>query len=142
MNTEHTLAIVKPDGVGKRLIGEVISRYEKEGLEIVALRMIKLSKREAKGFYAVHSDKHFFDSLTDFMSSGPVVVAVLAGENAISRNRQLMGATNKKEAAEGTIRRDFADGIEQNVVHGSDSPENAAIEINYFFPGIQLVHTS
>ncbi|MEZ4703943.1 MAG: nucleoside-diphosphate kinase [Bdellovibrionota bacterium] len=142
MKTQYTLAIIKPDGVGKRLIGEVISRYEKEGLEIAALRMVKLSKREAKGFYAVHSDKHFFDSLTDFMSSGPVVVAVLRGEDAIARNRKLMGATNPKEAQEGTIRRDFADGIEQNVVHGSDSPENATIEINYFFPGIQLVHTS
>ena len=130
---ERTLSIIKPDGVKKGLIGEVIGRFEKAGLKIAALKMIHMSKKEAEGFYAVHRGKPFYGSLTDFMSSGPCVVLILEGEKAISRNRELMGATNPAEAAPGTIRADFAESVEANAVHGSDSPASAVREIGYFF---------
>jgi nucleoside-diphosphate kinase len=136
---EKTLSIIKPDGVSRNLIGDVIGRLEKEGLKIGAMKMIQMSKAQAKGFYKVHEGKPFFESVTDFMSSGPCVVMILAGENVIVRYRELMGATNYKDAAEGTIRRDFATDIEKNVVHGSDSPENADIEINYFFNALEIL---
>ncbi len=135
---ERTLSIVKPDGVEKNVVGEVISRFEKNGLKIVALKRIKLTKADAEGFYAVHKERPFFGSLTDFMSRGPVVVLVLEGENAIAKNREIMGATNPQEAAEGTIRKDFASNIEENTVHGSDSPESAETEINYFFNALEV----
>ncbi len=135
---ERTLSIIKPDGVARGLIGEVIKRFEKEGIKIVAMKMLQMSKKEAEGFYEVHKDKPFFDSLTTFMSSGPIVVMVLEGENVIQKNRDLMGATNYKEAAPGTIRADFATDIEKNVVHGSDSPENAQKEIAYFFSKLDI----
>ncbi len=135
---ERTLSIIKPDGVARGLIGEVIKRFEKEGIKIVAMKMLQMSKKEAEGFYEVHKDKPFFDSLTTFMSSGPIVVMVLEGENVIQKNRDLMGATNYKEAAPGTIRADFATDIERNVVHGSDSPENAQKEIAYFFSKLDI----
>ncbi len=130
---ERTLSIVKPDGVRKGLVGEVIRRFENAGLRVAALKRVKLQKGEAEAFYAVHAEKGFFQSLTDFMSSGPVVAMVLEGEGAIKRTREIMGATNPKDAAPGTIRADFAEEVEQNIVHGSDSPENAAIEISFFF---------
>lgn len=139
---ERTLSIIKPDGVEKNLIGEIISRFEKNGLGIAALKMVKLTKQDAEGFYAVHRERPFFGSLTDFMSRGPVVVLVLEGENAISKNREIMGATNPAEAAEGTIRKDFASNIEENTVHGSDSPESAEFEINYFFNALEICGTS
>lgn len=135
---ERTLSIVKPDGVSRQLIGEVIRRFEKNGLKVVAMKMIHLKKEEAEGFYAVHREKPFFDSLTDFMSSGPSVVMVLEGENAINKTRELMGATDFREAQEGTIRREFATSIERNVVHGSDSKETAAFEIAYFFNQLEV----
>lgn len=135
---ERTLSIVKPDGVSKHLIGEVISRFEKEGLRVIALKMVKLSKTEAEGFYAVHRERPFFPSLTEFMSSGPCVAMVLQGENAISRVREIMGATDPEKAAKGTIRRDFASNIERNIVHGSDSPESASFEICYFFNCLEI----
>lgn len=138
---ERTLSIIKPDGVEKNVIGEVISRFEKNGLRIAALKMIKLTKEDAEGFYAVHRERPFFGSLTDFMSRGPVVVLVLEGEDAISKNREIMGATNPEEAAEGTIRKDFATNIEENTVHGSDSPESADFEINYFFNALEICGT-
>ncbi len=136
---EKTLAIIKPDGVERGLIGEVISRLEKAGISIVAMKMIRMTKSQAEGFYAVHKDRPFFDSLTSFMSSGPVVVMVLEGEDVIKRYRKIMGATNYKEAEEGTIRRDFATEIERNVVHGSDSTESAEFEINYFFNSFEIM---
>jgi nucleoside-diphosphate kinase len=136
---ERTLSIVKPDGVGKNIIGKVIDRFESNGIRVVAMKMIHMTKTQAEGFYAVHKERPFFGSLTDFMSSGPAVVMVLEGENVISKNRELMGATNYKEAAEGTIRKDFATDIEKNVVHGSDAPETAAFEIGYFFNAFELV---
>lgn len=136
--SQKTLSIVKPDGTGKNLIGEVINRFEKAGIKVAALKMIHMSKEQAEGFYAVHSDKPFFSSLTDFMSSGPAVVMVLTGEKAISKVREIMGATNPEEAAEGTIRKDYADNIEQNIVHGSDSPESAEYEIGYFFNSLEI----
>ena len=139
---QQTLSILKPDGVRKRLIGEIVARIEKAGLHIAAMRMTHLSKREAEGFYAVHSDKHFFDSLTDFMSSGPVVVMVLQGEDAIKKYRDLMGATNPKEAADGTIRKDFASDVEKNMVHGSDAPETAEKEIHFFFQDLELLRSN
>lgn len=139
---QETLSIIKPDGVRKRLIGEILRRFEEAGLIIAALRMETLSKREAEAFYAVHSDKHFFDSLTDFMSSGPIVVSVLRGENAIAKNRELMGATNPKDAAPGTIRQSFAGDVEKNIVHGSDSAENAKKEINFFFGDLQILRSN
>ena len=130
---ERTLSIIKPDGVSRGLIGEVIKRLEKNNIAIVAMKMIYMTKKQAQGFYAVHRERPFFASLTDFMSSGAVVVMVLEGEGVIAKYRKLMGATNYKEAEEGTIRREFATNIEKNVVHGSDSPESAEFEINYFF---------
>ncbi len=135
---ERTLSIIKPDGVSRSLVGNVVGRLEKEGLKIRAMKMIHMSKAQAKGFYKVHEGKPFFESVTDFMSSGPCVVMVLEGDSVISRYREIMGATNYEDAAEGTIRRDFATDIEKNVVHGSDSPENAEIEINYFFNALEI----
>ena len=135
---ERTLSIVKPDGVGKNLVGEVLRRFEEKGMSIVALKMIHLSKEQAEGFYQVHRERPFFSSLTDFMSSGPCVVMVLEGDGAISRVRAIMGATNPEEAEPGTIRKDFASGIEKNIVHGSDSPESAAYEIGYFFSELEI----
>jgi nucleoside-diphosphate kinase len=135
---ERTLSIIKPDGVSKGLIGAVIGRLEAEGLRIVAMKMIRMTKREAMGFYKVHEGKPFFESVTNFMSSGPCVVMILEGEEGISRYRKVMGATNYKEAEEGTIRRDFATDIEKNVVHGSDSVETAEYEINYFFNALEV----
>ncbi len=135
---ERTLSIIKPDGVAKGLIGEVIKRFEGAGLKIVAMKMIHLSKKEAEGFYAVHRGKGFYDSLTDFMSSGPCVVMILEGPKAIAKNRELMGATNPKDADPGTIRRDYASSIEQNIVHGSDGPETAAFEMGYFFNALEI----
>ncbi len=135
---ERTLSIVKPDGVGKNLIGEVLRRFEEDGISIVALKMIHLSKKQAEEFYHVHRERPFFSSLTDFMSSGPCVVMVLEGDEAITRVRDIMGSTNPEEAEPGTIRRDFASGIEKNIVHGSDSPESAAYEIGYFFNQLEI----
>ena len=135
---ERTLSIIKPDGVGKGLIGEVIKRFEGAGLKIVAMKMIHLSRKEAEGFYSVHRDKGFYDSLTNFMSSGPCVAMILEGPQAIARNRELMGATNPKEAAAGTIRREYASSIERNIVHGSDGPETAAFEMKYFFSALEV----
>ena len=136
---ERTLSIVKPDGVRKGLIGEVIRRFEKEGIRIAAMRMIRLTRGEAEGFYAVHRDRPFFGSLTEFISSGPVVVMVLEGDGVIARNRRLMGATDPEKADKGTIRADFAHNVEQNIVHGSDAPETAETEIRYFFSDLDLV---
>ena len=138
MALERTLSIVKPDGVSRNLIGEVYRRFEQAGLTLVAARMLQLSQREAEGFYAVHRDRPFFRDLVRYMTSGPVVVQVLQGDNAITKNRELMGATDPKKAAKGTIRADLAISIEQNVVHGSDSPETAAFEIGYFFATTQI----
>jgi nucleoside-diphosphate kinase len=136
---ERTLSIIKPDGVSRNLIGEVIKRLEAEGIEITAMKMIKMSKDQAKGFYSVHKGKPFFESVTDFMSSGPSVVMVLEAADVIRRYRKLMGATNYEEAEEGTIRREFATDIEKNVVHGSDSEESAQFEINYFFNALEIL---
>jgi len=136
---EKTLSIIKPDGVSRNIIGEVIRRLEENSIKIIAMKMLHLTKAQAEGFYAVHKERPFFGSLTEFMTSGPVVVMVLEGENVIQKYRELMGATNYKEAAEGTIRKDFATDIEKNVVHGSDSPETAAFEISYFFNNFEIV---
>ena len=136
---ERTLSIIKPDAVKRGLIGEVVKRLEQNQLNIVAMKMIHMTKDQAKGFYAVHRERPFFENLTDFMSSGPAVVMVLEGDNVIARYRELMGATNFEEAAEGTIRREFATDIEKNVVHGSDAPETAAFEISYFFNSFELL---
>jgi nucleoside-diphosphate kinase len=133
MGVERTLSIVKPDAVARNLIGEIYCRFEKNGLVIVAARMMRLTEQQAKGFYAEHEGKPFFDDLVAYMTSGPVVVQVLEGENAITRNRELMGATNPAEAASGTIRADFAESVEANAVHGSDSAASAEREIAYFF---------
>lgn len=135
---EKTLSIVKPDGVKKNIIGDVVSRFEKNGLKVVAMKMYHLSLKEAEGFYAVHRERPFFGSLTEFMTSGPVVLMALKGENAILKNRELMGATDPAKAAPGTIRKDFADSIESNIVHGSDAPETAAFEIGYFFSALEI----
>ena len=135
---EQTLSIIKPDATKAGNIGNIIARFEAEGLRIAAMRKVHLSKREAEGFYAVHSARPFFGELTDFMSSGPCVVMVLEGENAIQRNRKIMGATNPAEAAEGTLRALYASSIGENAVHGSDAPETAAVEIAYFFRGTEL----
>jgi nucleoside-diphosphate kinase len=135
---ERTLSIVKPDGVKKNLIGEVIKRFEQKGLRIAALRMLRMSMDDAKGFYIVHKERPFYDSLTGFMSEGPIVVVVVEGENAINKVRELMGATNPKDAAPGTIRADFASDIEHNIVHGSDSKESASYEIPYFFSSLEI----
>ena len=141
MALEQTLSIIKPDGVKRNLVGEILGRFEQKGLRIVATRMLHLSKREAEGFYAVHRERPFFEELTTFMSSGPVLVSVLDGENAGAYHREIMGATNPAEAAEGTIRKDFAQSIGENTVHGSDSLENASIEIAYFFAQTELVNS-
>ncbi len=138
MSIERTFSIVKPDAVAKNIIGKIYSRFEKAGLTIVASKMIHLSREQAEGFYAVHRERPFFKDLVDFMISGPVMVQVLEGENAIAKNREIMGATNPAEAAEGTIRADFASSIDENAVHGSDAPETAAQEIKYFFADIEL----
>ncbi len=138
MAVERTLSIIKPDAVAKNVIGKIYSRFESAGLKIVASRMTHLSQTEAEGFYAVHRARPFFNDLVKFMVSGPVVIQVLEGENAVLAHRDLMGATNPKEAAPGTIRADFAESIDANAVHGSDSAENAAIEIAYFFPSSQV----
>lgn len=135
---QRTLSIIKPDAVKKNLIGKIVARFEEEGLRIAAMRKVHLSKREAEGFYAVHAERPFFGELTDFMSSGPAVVMVLEGDNAITRNREIMGATNPAEAADGTLRKLYADSIGENAVHGSDAPETAAIEIDYFFRATEL----
>ena len=136
---ERSLAIIKPDGVQRGIIGEVIRRLEDNNIRIIAMKMLWMNKGQAEGFYAVHKERPFFDSLTDFMTSGPVVVMVLEGENVIAKYRELMGATNYQEAAEGTIRRDFATDIEKNVVHGSDAAATAAFEIGYFFNRFEIV---
>jgi nucleoside-diphosphate kinase len=136
---ERTLSIIKPDGVARNVMGEVIKRLEGAGLKITAMKMIRMNKGQAKGFYKVHEGKPFYESVTDFMSSGPCVVMVLEGEEAIAAYRKLMGATDYKVAEAGTIRRDFATDIEKNVVHGSDSPETAAFEIRYFFSELEVV---
>lgn len=138
-NMERTLSIIKPDGVHRGLIGEIVKRLEQNNLNLVAMKMLHMTKKQAQGFYAVHRERPFFESLTDFMSSGPAVVMVLEGENAIARYRELMGATDFKEAADGTIRREFATDIEKNVVHGSDSPETASFEISYFFNRFEII---
>jgi nucleoside-diphosphate kinase len=139
---ERTLSIIKPDGVRKGLLGEILRRFEREGIRVVAMRMLRLTKAEAESFYAVHRERPFFASLTGFMSSGPVVVMVLEGENVIARNRTLMGATDPRKADPGTIRADFADNVEQNIVHGSDAPETASFEIGYFFSELDIVSVS
>jgi nucleoside-diphosphate kinase len=133
MAVEQTLSIIKPDGVQKNLIGEIYSRFEKAGLEIVAARMMHLTEDQAEGFYAVHKERPFFNDLVSYMTSGPVIVQVLRGENAIATNREIMGATNPDDAEAGTIRADFAASIEENVVHGSDGADTAAVEIAFFF---------
>jgi nucleoside-diphosphate kinase len=138
MALERTFSIVKPDGVARNLIGEVYRRFEKAGLTIVAAKLVQLSKAEAEGFYAVHKARPFFNDLVKYMTSGPVVLQVLEGENAVAKNREIMGATDPKKAAPGTIRADLAESIEANTVHGSDSPENAAIEIAYFFAQTEI----
>ena len=138
MAVERTLSIIKPDAVAKNVIGEIYARFEKAGLKIIAAKMAQLSRGEAEGFYAVHKGRAFFNDLCDFMSSAPVMIQVLEGDNAILMNRDLMGATDPKKAAKGTIRADFARTIDANAVHGSDAPETASFEISYFFPGHQI----
>ena len=136
---ERTLSIIKPDGVQKRLIGEISKRFEHHGFKIKAMKMLHISKKEAEEFYAVHRERPFFESLTKFMSSGPIVVMVLERENAIQKNREIMGATDPANADEGTIRKEFAGNVEQNIVHGSDAPETARAEIAYFFSELEIV---
>ena len=138
MAIERTFSIIKPDAVGKNVAGEIVSRFEKNGLQVIASKMLHLSKEQAQGFYAVHRERPFYNDLVEFMISGPVVVQVLEGENAISKNRELMGATNPAEADPGTIRADFASTVDENAVHGSDAPETAAEEISYFFSDDEL----
>jgi nucleoside-diphosphate kinase len=138
MSTERTFSIIKPDATGKNLIGKIIARFEAEGIRICAMKKIHMTRAQAEGFYAVHSERSFFGELCDFMSSGPCVVMVLEGENVILRNREIMGATNPAEAAEGTLRKLYADSIGNNAVHGSDAPETAAVEMNYFFNAFEL----
>ena len=138
MALERTLSIIKPDAVKKNVIGQILERFEKAGLRIVAARMMQLSRTQAEGFYAVHRQRPFFRDLVEFMISGPVLVQVLEGENAIARNRELMGATDPKKAERGTIRADFAASIDANAVHGSDSPDNARMEVAYFFPACEV----
>lgn len=138
MAVERTLSIIKPDAVAKNVIGQIYSRFEQAGLKVVAARMTQLSKAQAEGFYAVHKERPFFGELVAFMISGPVMIQVLEGDNAIQKNRDLMGATDPKKAAKGTIRADFADSIDANAVHGSDSPETAATEVAYFFPALEV----
>ena len=138
MAVERTFSIIKPDAVAKNAIGQILSRFEAAGLKVIAARMMHLSRAQAEGFYAVHRERPFFKDLVDFMISGPVLVQVLQGENAILKNRELMGATDPKKAAKGTIRADFADSIDANAVHGSDSAENARTEVAYFFPACEV----
>ena len=138
MAVERTLSIIKPDAVAKNVIGKIYSRFEDNGLKIIAARMKHLSRTEAEGFYAVHRERPFFKDLVDFMTSGPVMVQALEGENAVAKNRELMGATDPKKAEKGTIRADFAESIDANAVHGSDSLDNARIEIAYFFPSMEV----
>jgi len=138
MAIERTLSIIKPDAVAKNVIGQIVGRFEAAGLKIAAARLVQLSRAEAEGFYAVHKERPFFKDLVDFMISGPVFVQVLEGENAILKNRDLMGATDPKKAEKGTIRADFAESIDANAVHGSDAPETAAVEIAYFFPSLNV----
>ncbi|MCK9389661.1 MAG: nucleoside-diphosphate kinase [Sulfuritalea sp.] len=138
MAVECTLSIIKPDAVAKNVIGKIYSRFETNGLKIVASRMVHLSRQDAEGFYAVHRERPFFKDLVEFMSSGPVMIQVLQGEGAIAKNRELMGATDPKKADAGTIRADFADSIDANAVHGSDAAETAAVEIAYFFPALNV----
>ena len=138
MAVERTLSIIKPDAVAKNVIGKIYSRFETNGLKVIAARMVHLSRQEAEGFYAVHKARPFFKDLVEFMISGPVMIQVLEGENAIQKNRDLMGATDPKKAAQGTIRADFAQSIDANAVHGSDAPETAAVEIAYFFPTMEV----
>jgi nucleoside-diphosphate kinase len=139
MPSEQTLSLIKPDGVSRGLMGEVIGRFEKAGLKIRALKMIHLTREQARGFYAVHNERPFYDSLTAFMSSGPIVAMILEGDNAIQKNRGLMGATDYRQAAPGTIRADFARDIEANIVHGSDGPDTARTEIAFFFNALEMV---
>ena len=138
MSIERTLSIIKPDAVSKNVIGQIYARFEAAGLKIVAAKLTHLSQREAEAFYAVHAARPFFKDLVSFMISGPVMIQVLEGENAILKNRELMGATDPKKAAAGTIRADFADSIDANAVHGSDAPETAAVEVGFFFPGMNI----
>ncbi len=138
MASERTLSIIKPDAVGKNVIGEILTRFEKAGLKIAACRMTHLSRQDAEGFYAVHKARPFFKDLVEFIVSGPVLIQVLEGEDAIQKNRDLMGATDPKKADRGSIRADFADSIDANAVHGSDAPETAATEIAYFFPALNV----
>ena len=138
MAVERTLSIIKPDAVAKNVIGQIYSRFENAGLKVIAAKMVHLSRQEAEGFYAVHRERPFFKDLVEFMISGPVMVQALEGEGAILKNRDLMGATDPKKAAAGTIRADFADSIDANAVHGSDAPETAAVEIAYFFPAANV----
>ncbi|MBE7416314.1 MAG: nucleoside-diphosphate kinase [Ideonella sp.] len=138
MAIERTLSIIKPDAVAKNAVGQILARFEAAGLKIVAARMMHLSRADAEAFYAVHKARPFFNDLVGFMISGPVMVQVLQGDNAIAKNRELMGATDPKKAAKGTIRADFADSIDANAVHGSDAPETAAIEVAFFFPGMAI----
>jgi nucleoside-diphosphate kinase len=139
MAVERTLSLIKPDGVARGLVGEVIGRFEKHGLKVRAMKMVRLTLTQARAFYAVHQERPFYDSLTRFMSSGPVVAMVLEGEGAVELNRQLMGATDYRQAEPGTIRADFARDIEANIVHGSDSPETAAAEIEFFFNALEVI---
>lgn len=138
MAVERTLSIIKPDAVANNVIGQILTRFEKAGLKIVAARMLQLSRRDAEGFYAVHRERPFFKDLVVFMTGGPVMVQVLEGENAIQKNRDLMGATDPRKAAQGTIRADFAQSIDANAVHGSDGPDTARVEIAYFFPTLNV----
>ena len=138
MAVERTLSIIKPDAVGKNAIGDIYARFERNGLKVVAARMRQLSRADAEAFYAIHRSRPFFKDLVDFMISGPIMVQVLEGENAIAKNRDLMGATDPKKAAQGTIRADFADSIDANAVHGSDSPQTAATEVAFFFPSMEI----
>ena len=138
MAVQRTLSIIKPDAVAKNVIGKIYSRFETNGLKVIAARMVHLSRQEAEGFYAVHKARPFFKDLVEFMISGPVMIQVLQGEGAIAKNRELMGATDPKKAAPGTIRADFAQSIDANAVHGSDAPETAAVEIAYFFPTMEV----
>ena len=138
MAVERTLSIIKPDAVARNAVGQILARFENAGLKVIAARMTHLSRRDAEGFYAVHKGRPFFNDLVEFMVSGPVMIQVLEGEGAIAKNRELMGATDPKKAAPGTIRADFAQSIDANAVHGSDAPDTAAVEIAYFFPSHQI----
>ena len=138
MAVERTLSIIKPDAVASNVVGQILTRFEKAGLKIIAARMLQLSRRDAEGFYAVHRERPFFKDLVDFMTSGPVMVQALEGEDAIQKNRDLMGATDPKKAAKGTIRADFAQSIDANAVHGSDGPDTARVDIAYFFPTLNI----